>query len=280
MRNSDIVDPVDAPPALPTMNEGLARLPNGAALWHWDTGGEGPSVVFCHPHSGNHCSWYYQAAAFQAAGFRTIAYSRRGFYRSEAGPEDARGTQADDLAALLDHLGVTRAHLVGAAAGGSTALDFVLSYPERTLSAVIASSLMSVAEPDYKAALARAHGDWFDTLPIEARELSPNFRTMDPAGVSRWQDVFRRNGFPGGRPRGQQPIRARIDWETLGRNRVPLLLMIGDADLFLPPALLRAVQPRIGASELAVVADSGHPIFAEQPEAFNRIVLEFLARAG
>lgn len=279
MTASEIVAPGAPPPAMPPLTEGLARLPNGAALWHWDTGGAGPAVVFCHPHSGNHCSWEYQAAPFAAAGYRTIAYSRRGFYRSEPGPADARGTQADDLAGLLDHLGVARAHLVGAAAGGSTALDFALAFPERAQSAVIASSLMSIAEPDYKAALARAHGDWFDTLPIEARELSPNFRALDPAGVARWQAIFRLNGFVGGRPKGQQPLKTRIDWPALGRNRVRLLLMIGDADLFLPPALLRAVQPRIGASALEVVPDAGHPIFAERPETFNRIVLEFLARA-
>lgn len=258
------------------MTEGLARLASGAALWRWDTGGDGAAVVLAHPHSGNHRSWDLQRDALAAAGYRVIGYSRRGYYQSEAGPENALGAQADDLAALLDERGVERAHIVGSAAGGSTALDFALAFPDRTLSAVVASSIMSIDEPDYLERSARARGPWFDALPIEARELSASLRAFDPDAVDAWLEIHRLNPTPYVR----QPLKSRIDWDSLGRNARPLLLLTGGADLYLPPALLRWAAPRIGGASFQVVPDVGHPIFLEAPEAFNRLVLDFVGGAS
>lgn len=257
------------------MREGLIRLSTGAALWHWDTGGEGPAVVLLHPHSGNHRSWAAQTPAFVAAGYRVVGYSRRGYFGSERGPAADAGSAAHDLAALMDALGIARASLVGSAAGGGVALDFLLAYPERVGRAVVASSFLGVVEPDFKAALARISGPWFEALPIEAKELGASFRAMDPDGVARWLEIHELNGAEGGI---RQKPASRIDWPALARNRVPVLLATGGADLFMPPAVLRAFGPRIAAAEIEIVPDVGHAIFAEAPEAFNRLVLGFLAR--
>lgn len=272
--------PLEAPPGRAPETERLVRLANGVGLWTWDTGGDGPVVVFCHPHSGNHASWAWQQPAFAAAGYRAIGFSRRGYAGSERGPADDIGTQAGDVAALLDALDIDRAHVIGAAAGGSTALDFALAYPDRTTTAVIASSLMSIDEPDYKAASARARGAWFEPLPVEARELSPSFRALDPNGVAAFRQIFDLNGFGPDTPAIRQPLVSRINWKTLAANRIPLLLMTGGADIYLPPALLRDVAPRIGAAVWTVAPDAGHPIFAETPEAFNQVVLDFIAQGG
>lgn len=250
-------------------------MPNGAALWAWDTGGTGPVIVLVHPLSGNHASWAYQQPVFAAAGYRVVGYSRRGFYRSARGPADDLGGQAEDLALLLDAIGVGRCHLVGTAAGGATALDFVLTYPERALAAVIASSFMSIDAPDYQALLARVRAPWFDGLPPEAKELSPSFRAFDPDGMAEWLRIHDLNGFGPDAPPVWQPTTARIDWSTLAANRVPILLLTGGADLFMPPALLRWLAPRIGAAEIAIAPEAGHPLFAEAPAAFNEIVLGF-----
>ncbi len=262
---------------LVAQTEGVARLSNGATLWYWDTGGSGAAIVLAHPHSGNHRSWDYQQPVFAAAGYRVIGYSRRGYFQSDPGPA-AVGSQGEDLALLLDALGVETCHVLGSAAGGTTALDFALAYPDRVLSAVVASSLMSIAEPDYRAQSARARGGWFEPLPIEAKELSPSFRALDPEGVARWRAIHDLNGFkPGERPVAQGTT-ARIDWASLGANVTPMLLMTGGADIFMPPALLRAVGARVRLSETVIVPDVGHPIFAEAPEAFNRVVLDFFRR--
>lgn len=267
--------PLGAPPDPAPQTEGLVRLANGVELWAWDTGGDGPTIVLAHPLSGNHASWAWQQPAFAAAGFRVVGYSRRGFFGSERGPAGDLGTQAGDLALLLDALGVDRAHVLGSAAGGSTALDFALAFPERTISAVIASSLMSIDEPDYKATSARARGPWFDALPTDAKELGASFRALDPDGAAEWRRIHDLNGFGPENPPVRQPLVSKINWPVLGANHVPLLLLTGGADIYLPPALLRLVGPRIGAARWTIAPDAGHPVFAEAPAAFNEIVIAF-----
>ena len=261
------------------MLETVIRCPNGAALFTLDSGGDGPAVVFCHPHSGNAYSWSAQFAPFRSAGFRVIAYSRRGYHGSPSAGADAPGPQADDLASLLDALEIEVAHVIGSAAGGSTALDFALAYPDRTASAVIASSLMSIKEADYQERSVRCRGPWFEALPVEARELSASFRAMEPEGVVEWLRIWKLNGFAHGERPVAQPLKSRIDWGTLGANAVPMLLMTGDADLYLPPELLRWTAPKVGNAEAVIVPDAGHPTFVEQAEAFNRLTLEFINRA-
>src|SRR5262245_28335863 len=103
--------------------ETYAEFP-GVRLWYRDTGGTGVPVVFLHAATGSTRSWDYQVPAFTAAGFRFIAYDRRGWGRSSV---DAAGaaptTGADDLRLLLSTLGVERFHIVGTAAGAFVAID-------------------------------------------------------------------------------------------------------------------------------------------------------------
>jgi len=79
--------------------EGFAPVP-GARLWYWDTGGDGEPLVLCHPASQSSQIWLYQQPVFAKAGYRVIAYSRRGAYKSDRGSEKDQGTAVGDLAAL------------------------------------------------------------------------------------------------------------------------------------------------------------------------------------
>ena len=109
-------------PAQAVAHEAYAELP-GARIFYIDTGGSGVPVVFLHAATGSSRVWEYQIPAFTAAGYRLIAFDRRGWGRTivdPAGPQSA--TAADDLRGLLDHLGITRVHLVGTAAGAFAAL--------------------------------------------------------------------------------------------------------------------------------------------------------------
>lgn len=67
------------------VTEGVLPLPSGAGLYYWDTGGEGPVVLLSHLGRGSALTWPYQQPVFAKAGFRTIAYSRRGFFGSPPG---------------------------------------------------------------------------------------------------------------------------------------------------------------------------------------------------
>jgi len=139
--------PVPIPAPVPA-KEAVASIPD-TRLWYWDTGGTGAPVVFLHPATGSGLIWGYQQPAFANAGYRVIAYSRRGYGGSDPVPKENPGTAAGDLQNLVDSLGLKKFHLVGSAAGGGIAMDYAHSHPERLLSLVIACAIGGVLDKDY-----------------------------------------------------------------------------------------------------------------------------------
>src|SRR3954464_5575020 len=103
--------------------EGYASVP-GARLFYTDTGGAGVPVVLLHAATGNTSAWQYQTTAFATAGYRVIAYDRRGWGRTVVDSHGPAGTGSDDLRGLLDSLGLDRVHVVATAGGGFVAFDF------------------------------------------------------------------------------------------------------------------------------------------------------------
>ncbi len=258
------------------MIEGIAELP-GIRLAYSDTGGDGAVVVLLHPNTGSLAVWAYQRPALMAAGFRVIAYSRRGHLGSDPGPEEAPGTGSGDLLALLDHLGLDRVHLMGTAAGAIVALDFALSYASRTLSATLACTILGITDPDYIALGQRLRPAGFAAMPPEFRELGPSYRAENPAGVEAWRALEHR-AIPGRQSR--QGTTTRLTYAALRGLSVPCLLVTGDADLWAPPAVQRLFQRHLPHAEAVVIAEAGHSAYWEQPEAFNAALLDFLTRFG
>jgi pimeloyl-ACP methyl ester carboxylesterase len=258
---------------LPTqvpMTEGVADLGN-TKLRYWDTGGTGEAIVLLHPGSGSDEFYPYQQPAFAKAGYRVISYSRRGQKGSDPGSDAGTFFAADDLLALLRYLKVEKAHLVGNALGGYVGLDLALSHPDRVLSLVLACSMMGIAEPDYQRTLQSLRPKGFNELPTEVKELGPSYRAANPAGVAEWSHRHERAG------KGS-PVRLqnKFTWTMLAGLKVPTLLVTGDADLWIPPYLLRQVAGRIPGSKVVVVPNAGHGVQWEQPGIFNKAVLEFI----
>jgi pimeloyl-ACP methyl ester carboxylesterase len=254
-----------------------ANLP-GVRLWYTDTGGSGVPVVFVHAATGSSRVWEYQTPAFVARGYRVITYDRRGFGRSVIDPAGAQpGTGADDLQALLNHLGIDRIHLVGTAAGAFVALDFAVSFPQRLRSLVVASSIGGVQDEDFLELGRRLRPPQFNALPPEFRELGPAYRAANREGTERWM-ALERISRPEGTPPPAQTMRNRLTFSLLEGIKVPTLLLTGDADLYAPPAVLRLFAARIKGSESVIVPEAGHSAYWEQPEIFNRTVLTFLRK--
>lgn len=259
------------------VREGYAELP-GVRIFYRDTGG-GVPVVFVHAATGNSQVWEYQLPAFTAAGYRVIAYDRRGFGRSvidPAGPQP--GTAADDLLGLVNHLGIDRFHLVGTAAGGGVSLDFALSFPERVRSLVIANAGGNVQDADYLELGRRMRpAPQFDALPPDVRELGPSYRAANPTGTRRWLELHDLS-WPGGSPPAAQRTRNRITFALLEHVTIPTLLLTGDADLYAPPPVLHLFAARIAGAQSVIVPEAGHSTYWEQPDVFNGAVLEFLRK--
>jgi pimeloyl-ACP methyl ester carboxylesterase len=261
----------------PAGREALADLP-GVHLWFTDSGGSGEPVVFIHAATGSSRVWEYQRAAFAARRYRVITYDRRGYGRSVADPSGPQpGTGADDLNALMDHLKIDRFHLVGTAAGGFVAWDYALSFPKRLRSLVVANSIGGVQDPEYQQAMQRLRTPDFLAMSPDMRELGPAYRVTNPAGAERWRELERT-----ARPTSAQPppqaFRNKVTFALLETISVPTLLMTGDADMYAPPPMMRMFAARVKGSKAVVVPETGHSAYWEQPEFFNRTVLDFISK--
>jgi pimeloyl-ACP methyl ester carboxylesterase len=262
---------------LPPSREGLVEVP-GARLWHLDTGGDGAPIVLMHAATGSSRVWEHQLPAFTAAGHRVIAFDRRGWGRSEIDAAGLQpGTAADDLHALVDHLGVDRFHLLGTAAGGICALDFALSFSERLRSLVVANSIGGVQDAEYLALGRRLRPPAFEALPPALRELGPAYRAAEPDGTRRWVEL-EQVSRPAGPREPAQPTRNRLTFALLETLTVPTLFITGGADLYSPPPVVALFAARVPGAASMTVPDVGHSAYWEQPDVFNRAVLGFVGR--
>ena len=258
-------------------HEGTVQLP-GVRLWYVDTGGNGVPVVFLHAATGSVRNWEYQVAAFTKAGYRFLAFDRRGWGRSaidSTGPQP--GTAADDLIGLLDQLGIDQFHLVGTAAGGFVALDCALAFPDRLRSVVVANSIGGIQDAEYLELGQRLRPASFSALPPDFRELGPSYRAANAEGTKRWLEM-ESVSRPDGPRSAPQPMKKQLTFALLATIRKPVLFMTGGSDLYAPPPVMRLFADRVKGAEFLVVPEAGHSTYWEQPEAFNRAVLDFIGR--
>ena len=255
---------------------GHADLP-GVRLWYTDSGGDGVPVLLLHANTGNADGWQYNIPAFVKAGYRTIAFDRRGWGRSPADPATGPqpGTIAEDLHALIEHLKLDRFHLVGVAGGGFAAYDYVLWHPERLRSLVVAASGGAIVDEELTKLREKTTLPGFRSWPPEFREVSMGYMVNNPEGLKRWLEIHN-NSQQKGAP--AQPQRAPITFEKLATIRVPTLLMPGDQDIQCPPWVMRRQLAHIPHAEFIVLPEASHSINWEQPEAFNRHVLDFIRK--
>lgn len=253
-----------------------ADLP-GVKLNYYDSGGSGVPVIFLHANTGTGASWANQIAAFAKAGYRAIAFDRRGWGRSMAdaatGPQP--GTVADDLDALAAHLKLDRFHLVGVAGGGFVAIDYAAWRPEKLRSVVIAASTGRIQDKEITEFSARLAWPGFATLAEVYREVGPSYRGADPEGTARWVEAehhARQKGAPA------QPLRSVNTFAKLQTLATPALIVAADADLIAPPGLMRVWAPHVKGHEWAVIPEAGHSIAWEQPDRFNEAVLAFVKK--
>ena len=271
---ADPMKPVPIPAQAP-VKEGLADL-GDTKLWYWDTGGDGTPIVLLHPASGTSLVWSYQQPVFVKAGYRSVAYSRRGYYKSEPVPKDNPGYGSEDMQHLLDFLGIRKCHVVASAAGASFALDYAVSYPDRVASMVLSSAAGgNVMEADFAKMNKALAPPNYAQMPTWFKELGPSYRAANPEGTRIWTDL--ENKAITGNRLGTK-LKNVLTWAKFEALPVPTLLIAGDADLDAPPSIVREYAKHIPNSEFVAVAESGHSVYWEQPDVFNRLVLDFIGK--
>ena len=205
--------------------------------------------------------------------YRVLAYDHRGHGRTSRPPEPLASYSqlADDLAALLDTLQIDQAHFCGFSDGGITLLDFVLRFPERVRSLILAGAQYTNDERTF-AQLAKMTPERIaERLPDWAALLE----TLHDAhhGPGYWRELLN----------AMRPMwSAEPDYslEQIAQIEVPTLLIAGERDNFGHVDQQVAMRRAIPNSELCILPAAGHPVINDQPELFRIAVLDFLSRHG
>ena len=268
---------------------------DGVRLYYEETGSGFP-VVFVHEFAGDYRSWEPQVRFFSRR-YRCITYNARGYPPSDV-PEDpaaySQAIAADDIALVLRHLNIGQVHVVGLSMGGFATLHFGLRHPQLARSLVVAGcGYGSVAEQraQFQADAERVAGQ-FEALGsarvAETYALGPTrvqFQTKDPRGWAEFARMLAEHSAKGSAltMRGIQKLRPslyELEAELL-RLRVPALIVTGDEDepCLEPNLFLKRTIPTSG---LWVVPKTGHTVNLEEPDLFNRAILDFftLVEAG
>jgi 3-oxoadipate enol-lactonase len=263
-----------------------------ATRLYFEETGSGSPILFVHEFAADYASWEPQMRHF-ARSHRCIAYSARGYTPSEVPAADAFTYEhfRDDALAVLDHLGIERAHLVGLSMGAYSSLQVGLHRPERVLSLTLAG-IGTGSEPAHMEAFrdsAQRNARDFETLgsPEVAKVYgrSPNripFKIKDPRGFAEFVDALSRHdaqgsahtqrGFQGNRP----SLYALED--QIRKLSLPVLIICGDEDdACIQPSLF--LKQHIPASGLAMFPKTGHILNLEEPALFNETLARFLALA-
>lgn len=262
---------------------------NGDVRLHVIEAGDGEAIVFVHEFAGDRRSWEPQMRRF-ARSHRCVAYDARGYPPSDvpASVDDYGQAQAtDDIRAVMDGLGIDRAHLVGCSMGGFAVLHFGLHHPDRARS-ITAIGAGYGARPDQRADFAAnceatAARILDDGLEAASRSYMSSagrlpFAAKDPRGADEAMAVFLDHSPRGAALtlRGYQAKRPSLFAleNDFRRMTLPVLLIVGDSDA---PAIeanlfLKATLPAAG---LAVLPMTGHAANLEEPDPVNRLLADF-----
>jgi pimeloyl-ACP methyl ester carboxylesterase len=257
----------------------------GATLHYDDLGpSSGLPVLLVHGHPFDRTLWAPQAVALAEAGHRAITPDLRGYGRSSVTPGKVLLADfADDLAALLDHLGIERAVVGGVSMGGQISMEFQRRHPRRVRALVLS---------DTSAPAETAEGKEFrnrlaDRLLAEGMEGYADEvidRMLAAYNVAAMPDVaarvlgMMRATDPRGAAAALRGRAERPDYrDTLAAVTAPVLIVVGADDVFTPVADAEAIHRLVPHATLTVVEKAGHLPGAEQPGSFNTALLDFLA---
>jgi 3-oxoadipate enol-lactonase len=252
-----------------------------AALHFTDSKGRGDAVVLVHAVGCDHRMWDELARAL-TPDYRVVRVDVRG-HGGSAVPRRPYTLEAlaDDVAHLLEGLGIGKAHWVGLSLGGMIGQAFAIRHPDRLGKLVIANSTSSYGPEGRKTWEARAKtveegGVAAIRDMVAARYFSDDFRQAQPGIV---EDVMRRFAqTPKEGYLGCCDAIAALDFTSdLARIQAPTLVIAGGADAGTPPAMSEAIAHGIPNAKLAVIPGAAHLSAVEKPGAFNALVSAFLA---
>lgn len=225
-------------------------------------------------------SWVFQTEVLSSA-YRVLQYDCRGQGQSDhpQGPYSME-LHADDLAGLLEGLGIKRAHILGISYGGEVAQAFALKYPGKTISLILADTASEVG-PQLRLIIL----SWMDALETGNPEaffnatvpwnFSAEFIKKNPVLLETAKDRYGQLDFPA----VLTLCRCFLELDLtshLGEITAPTCVLVGEKDWLKGIDYARILQEGIPAAELHLIPGAGHASCWENPAVFNQLVLDFL----
>ncbi|HEY8613303.1 MAG TPA: alpha/beta hydrolase [Roseomonas sp.] len=256
----------------------------------YEIAGQGPPLVFAHGLGGCLLSWFQQVSHF-APRFTCVTFSHRGFYPSTTpanGPDPQ--AYADDLASLVDELGLGPIHLVCQSMGGWTGVEYALMRPGGVRALVLAATTGSI-DPRLMREPERGR---FESWSVEASATRDDLQAhnIHPAAGGRMAReqpathlLYRQlDALSGGLDKEglrerMMRMRRRAP-EELAAARCPVLFLAGNEDVVMPPFSAAALASAVPASRAATIHGAGHSAYFERPDMFNALVDAFLAESA
>jgi pimeloyl-ACP methyl ester carboxylesterase len=245
---------------------------NGIAI-HYEVSGSGPAVFLTHGYAAAGAMWEPQRKPLNEAGYRLVSWDMRGHAETESPSDPAQYSETltiADMAGLMDKLGIEKAVVGGLSLGGYMSLAFQQAHPERVQALVLCDT-----GPGYRSDEPRAK--W--NRMAEKSALNFEEKGLDAAGRSpEVQAAFKYHRSAAGLAHSARGMLAQFDSRVidhLPEIDVPTLIIVGERDEPYRDAS-RYMQSKIPGARLEIIAGAGHAANMDQPQAFNRVLLEFL----
>jgi 3-oxoadipate enol-lactonase len=253
---------------MPYVNVNATRL-------YYEQHGSGEDVVFLHGAGGNHLSWWQQLPAF-AGEFRCTVFDARGWGLSRGDTAVGRWVLGTDLVALLEDLGIEKAHVIAQSMGGRGVAGLARLAPERVRSLVLCGTTAGATNDRIRELQDELRDERGDTS-LREFALADGFEAANPALAVLYRQI---NAINPPRPRGflgRPPASYRGSMhEILASLGAPVLFVVGEFDLITSPEMIREAQALIPGAKYYEIKTAGHSAYFERAEEWNRIVLNFL----
>ena len=246
---------------------------NGVTI-HYEDSGDGPALILTHGYASIGRMWEPQRKPLNDAGYRLVSWDMRGHGETESPADPAQYSEAltiADIGGLMDLLGIEKAVVGGLSLGGFMSLAFQLAHPDR-----VRALLLCDTGPGYRSDEARAKWNRM------AEKSAVNFEAKGLDAVGRSPEVqaaVKYHKSAAGLANSARGMLAQVDSRVIDHLPdidVPTLIIVGEHDEPYHGAS-QYMQSKIAGSRLETIPGAGHAANMDNPEAFNRVVLEFLA---
>ncbi len=243
---------------------------------------DAPVVVFSNGIMMSTASWAYQSSVLNKH-LRVLLYDCRGMWQSDH-PDTpySMDLHAEDLAALLDALNISSAHIAGISYGAEISMVFALNYPDKTKSLIVIDGvseihpllqaqtypwLMAAEREDPELLLRTSYHmnfaeDWIKTNCDFIESSVDRYAQLDMKSFTHLMDAFYKLDIT----------------DRLPEIKVPALIIAGEEDLIKGPEYAKIIANKIQNSEIALIPGSGHALCLEKPAILNTLILGFVTK--